>query len=181
MVVMVGSAHADDDATRLAERYEASDALPAPVLEIDPVFRPTVEGLATKEVHHTARYDLFGTRITLDGVERLDETDVASRGWRTELKLRRDLGFAMLTAGLSLENIQSTNIVRTAEQGEQRFGSRTYVDMGVALTRTFKLSRWHTAWISLSLGRRRWLGDGPPPPGEQDSTQVMLSIGTTFK
>jgi len=63
---------------------------------------------------------------------------------------------------------------------DTRFGSGSYVDLGLSLSRTVRLSRWMTAWISLSFGRRRWL-DSSPPAGEADATEAMLTIGTTFR
>lgn len=179
-------AHADDLSTSLVERYGATEPN-EPGLVLDPMFRPGIETVGMKEIHHEARYDLFGTQIALDGFERFSERDTFTRGYRAGLTLSRDLGFARLTAGIAIDSLQSSNMVvgmsdPTAQNPEraQRYGSATYIERGIALTRTHKFNRWNTAWISLSLTQRSWVGD-KPPPGEQDSTQVMLSVGTTFK
>ncbi len=167
--VAVGSpARADDlQLDKIVARHER-DAETEPYLELDPVFRPNAEGLGTLETKHQKQYELLGARIVIDGVEHTNEVDVPTRGWRAGLRISRDVGPVTVTAGMSVENVQS------------RYTRGTYREMGIAITKTFKLSRWNTAWISLSVGRRTWYGD-QPPPGEQDATQVMLSVGTTFK
>ncbi|MDB4960144.1 MAG: hypothetical protein JWP01_143 [Myxococcales bacterium] len=50
---------------------------------------------------------------------------------------------------------------------------------GVSVSRTVRLSRWMTGWISLDVGRQEWIDRAPP--GEADSTTLALSIGTTFR
>lgn len=181
-IVLVGSvtaARADDALTMsLVEKY-GTRAHAVPGLTLDPMFRPGIETVGMTEVHHEARYDLFGTQIVVDGVERTSERDTFTRGYRAGLTISRDLGFARLTAGVAVEHLQSSNMLIDPNKGTVRFGSGAFLESGIALTRTHQFSRWMTGWISLSLTHRSWLGE--PPPGEQDSTQLMLSVGTTFK
>lgn len=185
-IVLVGSVtnvHADELATSLVEKYGTSDR-GEPGLVLDPMFRPGIETIGMTEVRHESRHDLFGTQIIVDGVERSSERDTFTRGYRASLTLSRDLGFARLSAGVAVDSLQSTNMLSGPDRGEGtdravRFGSGTFLESSVALTRSHKFSRWMTGWISLSLTHRSWIGE--PPPGEQSSTQLMLSIGTTFK
>ncbi len=176
--ISITRAIADGDIAYLEERYVADDANAPPVLVLDPMLRPGIETFGTVEVRHGARFHALGTRLTAAGIERLNERDVFTRGWQAQVALSRDLGLVRLTAQASVETLQSSNLIVVPE-GTRRFGSSSYVDTSIALTRTFKRSRWNAAWISLSLTRRHWIGDRPVP-GEQDSTQFMLSIGTTF-
>lgn len=95
--------------------------------------------------------------------------DVPLRAGCTGARLTRELGPLELDASASLGNLQT------------RYTKGYYYDVGVALTYRRKLSKWMTAWISLSIGRRTWLGDKPPLGEEKESTQLVLSVGTTFK
>lgn len=176
VVVALGAqARADGtvEAGRVELRYrgESQGAL----LELDPMFdpiaRPNIEGLGAVETRHSTQYSLLGFDILVDGVERRTEIDLESRGFRAGVRLSRDLGPFRLTAGVYRENTQSRFLQGT---------SRSYTERAIAITKTFKLSRWNTAWVSLSLASRKWDGI-KPPEGEQDSTQLMLSVGTTFK
>jgi hypothetical protein len=164
-----------DDGLEVRARSELLD--PGPRLELDPVLPPLLVGLgATAQVDRTELRIGADTRVVLEGVRwihddaaALPHVDLPARGWRAAVRLSRDLGFAHLEAGASLDEVDS------------RFGSGRHVDLGLSIRRTFRLSRWMTAWISLGVGRRRWLGDEPPPAGESDATSVMLRVGTTFR
>jgi hypothetical protein len=94
------------------------------------------------------------------------DVDVPARGWHATLEATYDLGPFELSANMSLSRIHG------------RYEAGTYRDIGIALTKRFRLSRWMLAWISLGIGQRTWLGVDPP---ERNSTTVMLSIGTTFR
>ena len=179
LVIDASAVVADDDLpARLGRKYAVETDVPAPLLDIDPVLRPNVDGLLGKEIEHVTNVDLGRrVRLVLEGVERFGgddpavptgSIDIAHHGWRTDGRVFIDLGFARLGAGVSLENIQT------------RYTQGTYYDVGISLARTFKLSRWMTGWISLDIGRRRWLGP-QPPEGEEHATQIMLNIGTTFR
>jgi hypothetical protein len=56
--------------------------------------------------------------------------------------------------------------------------SRTYYEVGAALTRSFQLFG-KASWLSLSLGKRQWIG-AEPPPGESNGWQLMLGFGFAF-
>ncbi len=92
---------------------------------------------------------------------------VAARGWAAGLHVERDLGFAQLVVHSSVEDL------------ETRFGRERRASFGITLQRTYVLSRWMTAWVSLGIGRTVWLGT--PAPHDGDGTTAMLSIGTTFR
>ncbi len=62
---------------------------------------------------------------------------------------------------------------------DTRDGSGTFTQFAASIGRTFHISHWMTAWISLDVGPRRWRGQ--PPPNEADGHQFMLTIGTTFR
>jgi hypothetical protein len=151
-----------------------------PWLHLDPVLPSSLENLGVTHDHQTVTRTLGpDTRIILDGswwsadpdlpTQGFAARDVAGQGWRTSLRGSRRLGPVEIGASAALEFVDG------------RYGRGTFAEVGLSVGKTVKLSRWMTAWISLSLGRRRWLGEGPPPAGEADATQIMLSIGTTFR
>ncbi len=168
LAARAGPVLADDvQSIHLSERAEDA-ALPAPLLQLDPVVRPNAEGLGDSDVHHQTQFELpAGFQLVTDTVERHNELDVATDGWRVEGWLHRDLGFATLSVGGGVEHIDS------------RYLHGTYREVGAALTRTFAWSNGRVAWIQLSIGQIQWRG-AEPPKGEDNSTQVMLSAGTTF-
>lgn len=147
-------------------------------LELDPTLRPRLEGLgAAQETYRSERRLGLRTRAVLESVrwanedddeDTLPALDLPGRGWRAALRLSHDFGFARLDANVSVNHV------------DMRFGSGSYVDLGISLGRTFRLSRWMTGWISLGIGRRQWVGD-QPPADESDATELMLRIGTTFR
>jgi hypothetical protein len=146
-------------------------------LELDPTLRLRLEGLGALEetdrrelrLGRRTRVVLEGTRWANEDGEPLPYIDLPARGWRTTLRISRDVG-----GGLRLGATASVNEV------DSRFGSGAHVDIGLSLGRTFRLSRWMTGWISLGVGWRRWLGE-EPPAGEAGGTEAMLRIGTTFR
>ena len=96
------------------------------------------------------------------------DLDITSRGWR-----------ASGTASLDLGRRFRLDVTYGKGNIESRYVAGTYTDTAVALTKTKQLSRWMTGWVSLALAHRTW--EGGPPAGEADSSQVMLTIGTTFR
>jgi hypothetical protein len=172
LVVAARAARADDE----LEAHARSKLLwDGPSLVLDPVLLPRLEGLGAAEERERTPLRLGPrTRLVLEGVHWANQdtaerqhVDVVARGWRAAARLSYDFGFLRLGASASVDHVDT------------RFGSGSYVDLGVSLSRTVRLSRWMTAWISLSLGRRRW--QGSPPAGEADSTEAMLTVGTTFR
>jgi hypothetical protein len=55
----------------------------------------------------------------------------------------------------------------------------TYTFVGISLTRTTRLWRGVTGFVSLTVGLRHWL-DNHAPAGEANDAQVMLWIGAHF-
>lgn len=179
VVVVVGLAVRARPA-RADEALEAHESADPPRagrwLELDPTLRPRLEGLGAVEERHRSELRLGPrTRAVLEGSWWANEDDgplpvldLPARGWRAALRLSHDFGFARLDANAGVSHV------------DMRFGSGSYVELGISLGRTFRLSRWMTGWISLGIGRRQWLGD-QPPAAESDATEVMLRIGTTFR
>jgi hypothetical protein len=181
IVLLVGAVRAAraDDATEVREG--STLAREGGWLELDPVLPPQLEGLGAVEDGERVELELGpDSRLVAEGTwwqndERargkdgapLPHIDVPGRGWGAGLRLSHDFGFAVLTWSGSMNHVDS------------RYGRGTYVDLGLSLTRKFKLSRWKTAWISLGVGWRQWAGQ--PPAGEAGSIGVGLTIGTTFK
>jgi hypothetical protein len=98
----------------------------------------------------------------------LPAVDVPGQGWRGALQLDHDIGFAHIRGGVALVDVEGP------------FGRGRYLDAGIELRRTFKLSRWTKLWISLGFGIRNWRGD-LPPAGEADAGAIMFGIGGTFR
>jgi hypothetical protein len=168
LAARAGPVLADEvDSIHLSDHAEDA-ALPAPVLQLDPTLRPNGEGLGDSDVHHRNLFELpAGFQLVTDTVERRNDLDVTTAGWRVESWLHRDLGFATLTVGGGFEHIDS------------RYLHGTYRELGAAITRTFSWANGRIGRISLSIGQIKWSG-GEPPKGEANATQVMLSVGTTF-
>jgi hypothetical protein len=166
----------------------ADDALHARVeaeaektwLDLDPVFAPQLEGLTVGEREVTERRYRIDRetvlRLELDqwsnqGDRALPTFDVRGQGWHAGARLTRDLGFAIMTLGASLGDVDT------------QFGFGRYYDVGVSLIRTTKLSKGRRAWYGITAGRRKWLLDDDqvkPPAGEANALQVMLVLGFTF-
>jgi hypothetical protein len=173
VLLVAAPAHADD---ALSARAHAEQT--TPLLVFDPLPPPALHGATAIEAHDDTTYQFDArTSLALAGThwsasEMLDHPehtafDLPARGWGASARLRRTIGSFVLEAGGAYDHVDS------------RYGSGSYVDLGLALTRYFHLSRWMTAWISIGIGNRIWLGQ--PPAGESNATQVRLSIGTTFR
>lgn len=151
-----------DDGIELHARGEQP-----PILVLDPTLASRFETVHADEQSQHAIVPIGrGVDAILENTSWAN-TDVVARGWRTAAGLTRDFGVARLTAMASYNGVDGW------------LGGGRYVDLTVALTHTFKLSRWMTAWISLSLSVRSWTGT--PPPGESNGAAAMLSVGTTFR
>jgi hypothetical protein len=148
-----------------------------PVLQLDLVPRPHLVGLGVTEDTARRAISLGSATITLTGTSwkgfadavPLDgnERDIA-RGSRAAIGFRYDLGWAQVDAEVS-HNVLSS-----------RYGSGSYRDMSLAISKSHRFSRWVTGWLALSIGNRRW--DGVPPDGEaESSTTLMLMLGFTFR
>jgi len=182
IVVLAGIARADQPVELHAKAARSEDP-PAPWSLGDPMWRPGSD--AIDAVHGASSLRLVLGRQTwavLDGSWWSAERESASyagardrpgHGWNAGLHIAHDFGVFRIDAGGSVGEFD----------GLDDFGRRdaraTYTDLGVTISRAFRLSRWNTAWISLGVGHRRW--QGAPPPGEANATQVMLTVGITFR
>jgi hypothetical protein len=152
-----------------AEHPDDANEAP-PLLRFDPTLRVAIERLD----QHTSRIvpsphtelHVTGAWRSVDP-ERERGEDVRARMWRASAGGSYDLGWARIGAHASYEQIDND------------FGRGRSVDVGVGITRTFRVSRTMTGFVSLSLGQQRWLGR--PLPGEFDATQVMLRVGLRWR
>lgn len=163
-LVLVPAIAGADDTVDLHAHASEKDV---PILVLDPALTSRFESVhADEQTAHAIVPVGRGVDAILENTTWTND-DLAQRGWRSAAGLTRDFGVARLTA--------------TAAYGgtDGWIGGGRYVDLTIALTRTFKLSRWMTGFISLSLGVRSW--QGTPPPGESNGASAMLSVGTTFR
>jgi hypothetical protein len=153
--------HADDG---LVLRTHGEDAAAEPLLHLDPMVAPVLESsFADEHVDVDTHFDLGkATTAALTTSEWIDATTDA-RGWTTGLRISHDFGFARLVATGSTSQVTS------------RYGSTTYADLGLALVKLWRLSRWTTAWLSLGLDYRG--ASGPVPGGGA----IMVRFGFTFR
>jgi hypothetical protein len=189
-LLAAGVAHADE-ATSVHES-SLLDKGTDPLLHIDPIALPSGAGLGrVEDVHERTMMqlgdhtwaELEGVHWTNQEVDRRFTSDLSTpeRGWTASLRLSHDFGpFEASVLGRvgELESQQSQLAARMDED-HRKYKPARYYEVGVTIGKAKKLSRWKTAWIALTLGRRAWIGQ--PPTGEKDASQVMLSIGTTFK
>lgn len=169
-VLAAAPARADDGL------HDAADDAPAlrrhaaePLLHLDALPPPIALGLPeTIDVAEQTTV-VLGRRTWLRFAG-LHETNaiVPERAWAASVRLAHDFGPVALIAHA------------TAGGLDTRVARGTYYDLGLTVGKTARISKWTTAWIGLSVGRRAWTG--PPPPGEPErATGVTLSIGGTFR
>ncbi len=162
LLFLAATAHADDG---LAVHAESRDQ--TPILVLDPTLASRFETVhATEDSAHAIIPIGHGVDAILDSSSWVNDA-IVERGWRSAAGLTRDFGVARLTATASYGGLDG------------RLGDGRYVDLTLALAHTVRLSRWMTAWISLSVTVRQW--QGSPPPGESNDATVMLGVGTTFR
>lgn len=176
LLLSISTALADDAITvRKREWFRPEEE---PLLHIDPTWRPH-RALEGAEDITRATYSIGNTLVVLErsawsdstgfvGEGKVPATGITGDGWGVTLRLSRNLG-PLRVGGYASYQALDTRLLRSS-----------YVDVGVSVGRTFKLSKWMTAWVALSVGRRRWLGDIPLLSEKSDDT-LMLSIGTTFR
>ena len=141
-----------------------------PLLHLDPIAQPLRIGLPETVDVAEQRTIVLGKRTwaELQGMRYTNESVTPERAWTASLRTAHDVGPFTIIAHATAGGVDS------------RYTRGNYYDVGLTIGKSKKLSRWMTAWIALSIGRREWLGE--PPPGEiKESTGVFLSIGTTFK
>ena len=173
LVLTAPSAHAQPAVEdRVEEKSVLSRDPDGPWLSIDPMLRPTMDGLgAVEDRTRSVLYDGKRGYAVVDGTSWTNTLDGDSRGWQAALRVGYDLGPVRLDAHYSI------NYVDTWQ------GRGHYRDWGVSLGKSFKLSKGRIAWVALSVGERKWVvdDDNPnPPPGEDNGVQLMLGIGFTF-
>jgi hypothetical protein len=188
LVMVTGVARAEEPTERLIEQplevhAQGAPDLPAPDLPVEPLMRPDLEAFDAIRNRLATRLTLGAhTWATIEGswwsAERNDPEnggtkDRPGHGWRAALRLSRELGplHFELTGGIGQAD--------SVGELDNRYTGGMFSDVSASLSMTKKLSRWMTAWIALSFGHRTWLG--VPPLGEADTTQGMLTIGTTFR
>lgn len=161
----VSRAHADD-ATELHEGLTREPT--GPLLQIESMLRSNPEGFDALVKHESVDFEL-GPRTRARALANAWTNPLFNgEGWGTTLRLVHDFKVIQFSVEAGYQRVDST------------FAHGGYAFVGLSLTRTLRLSKWMTAWISLSVGKRRWLGQ-QPPPGEADDTAVMLNLGTTFR
>ena len=155
-----------------------------------PVALSRLEGLTTHTDRTATNVSIGRTDIVLEGIESQNRDtperpaeDLVTRGWRAAVRVGRDVGGIRLEASAALEHAQMDSLEHTVRltPAEERatFGSGTFYELGWSATKRFKLAS-HDAWLSLSAGRRVWLGDNPPAGEKKEAYQVMLWFGFTF-
>lgn len=147
-----------------------------PLLHLDPIPPLATEGVGGQTAREAHVLDLGPNarlvgegewwKASLSPITFGPDIDDMARGWRAGYALSYDLGLFKVGASVQYGHVDS------------RYERGTYRVVGIAAYRTFRLSRWMLAWIALSAGHQEWLG--VPPPGESNSSSVMLSVGTTF-
>jgi hypothetical protein len=175
LVLAAAAARADDGPTEVHE-HGFLDPSTEPLLELDPTWRPNAT-LDAPETTTRATYTLGANTVaTFESSQwSLAATDpslglpenTTGDGWGAAVRLVRKVG-PLRVGGYAAYQALDTWYLRG-----------TYVDLGLSVGHTFRLSRWMHAWIALGVGRRTW--QGQPPPGEANATNFMLTIGTTFR
>ncbi|MEO8702250.1 MAG: hypothetical protein ABI867_19555 [Kofleriaceae bacterium] len=174
MLVLAGTAHADPTES-LRARGERIAEEHGPYLQLEPMRAPDLESFDAKRDQTVTAIAIGNTLVLLKGDwwegDRDDpmhpSVDQPGNGWRSGIRLARDLGFAKISVGGALGHVDTPN------------GSGTYRQVDLALSRSKRFSRWMTGFVAFGVGFRRWYGI--PPPGEANGHQVMLTIGTTFR
>lgn len=159
--------HADEATSVTAELLHHDE----PLLHLDPTIQPQRIGLPENIDVAEQTTIALGKRtwVELQGLRYTNESVTTERAWTASLRLAHDLGPFTVIAHATLGGVDS------------RYERGGYYDVGLTIGATKRLSRWMTAWIALSVGRRVWLGKEPPPGEVKESTAVMLTIGTTFR
>ena len=170
------TARADDGVTAVRERG-LLDPSTEPLLELDRTWRPNATldapetttraslrlGANTVATFEASQWSLASTDPSLGP----PPENTTGDGWGAAVRLVRKLGPLWVGGYASYQALDTWDL------------RGTYVDLGLSIGYTVRLSRWMNAWIALGIERRIW--QGPPPPGEANATSFMLTIGTTFR
>jgi hypothetical protein len=161
-----------------------------PDVDPEPVALSSLEGLTAHTARTATTVSIGRTDVVLEGISSLNvdspqhpAEDLVTRGWRTGIRVGRDVGGIHFeaTAALERDEMQALEFQNRLTPAEQHasLGTGTFYELGVSATKRFKLAH-HDAWLSLTAGRRVWLGDNPPANEEKESFQLMLRFGFTF-
>ncbi len=189
-LLAAGVAHADEPTS--VHESSLLEKGTEPLLHLEPLGLPSagghghVEDLRERtmmQIGDHAWAELEGVHWTNQGPDRRFTTDLTTpeRGWTASLRLSHDFGpFEASVLGRVGEiDSQHAQLGAQLADSRSRYTRARYYDIAFTIGTSKKLSRWKTAWFALTIGHRAWIGQ--PPGDEQDATQVMLSIGTTFK
>ena len=148
----------------LAVRIAAADPHDdAPLLELDPTTMPMpLKGLNAAHDDDRAQLRLTPNVIVDRDAQIWSDTASDAVGWQIQMRLAWELG-----GGLTLDLDAGGGAVAS------RFGSGTYTEAGVGLTKLFHVSNGTTAWISLGASVRAWAA-------APTATAFMLRAGFTF-
>jgi hypothetical protein len=165
ILLVAGSVGADED-TELHEGLTREAT--GPLLDLETTLRSYTEGLDAESKRE--QYDFTIGRHTRAQLEAnaWQSPLLAGKGYGATLRLVHDFKVIQVGVEASVQRVDS------------QFAHGSYYTVGLSLTRTLRLSKWMIGWLSLSIGRRKWLGN-QAPPGEADDTTLMLSLGTTFR
>jgi hypothetical protein len=145
------------------------------LVNVEAALRSNTEGFEADVEHERFDFSLGAhTRARLESSAWTGPL-VNGNGWGATLRLVHDFKVIQVGVEASFQRVDSGSV---RADGKAVHGS--YLFVGATVSRTHRLSKWMTAWIALSVGRRTWLGN-ELPPGEADDTAAMLSIGTTFR
>jgi len=179
VVAGAGVVHADG-VTSIRVTSERMTERDGPWLELDPILATRLESFDAERDSKATTIEVGSrAKLTLDGEwwsagprmlgnGRIADRDVWGNGWTAGVRGSYDLGPLELGAGASVSQIDTP------------YGSGRYRDLSVSVTHRFHWSKHVPGWITLSLTRRTWATDQPPPDGEEDSTTLMLSVGGSF-
>lgn len=176
VLVLAGIAHADEP-TELHEGL-TRDAT-GPLLHIENALRPQAQGFDSDVRSDQIDLDVGPhTRVQFESSAWARYEDGIPKGWTTSL-------FGAEGWSSTLRIVHDFKVIQVGFEAsynrvDSSYAHGSYALVGISLTKTKRLSRWMTAWLSLSLGYQRWLGEGAPP-GEQNGAAGMLTIGTTFR
>jgi hypothetical protein len=161
-----------------------------PELDPAPVALSNLEGLTAHTSRTATTVSIGRTDVVLEGTSSLNADtpqhpaeDLVTHGWRAGVRVGRDVGGLRLEATAALEHDEMPALEfqnrRTAAERNASLGTGTFYELGVSATKRFKLAH-HDAWLSLTAGRRVWLGDNPPAGEVKEAFQLMLRFGFTF-
>ncbi len=156
---------ADEPAALVRERslFDRDDA---PLLDLDPVWRPALAFDAPLTTVGSS-YARGSLRLSVEASQWSHDNGLVGDGWGAAARLSGELGPLAVGGYASYQELDTT------------LGKGAYVDLGVSVGRTWRVSKWTTVSLALTLGQRTWTT--APPPGEANATSLMFSIRGTFR